>query len=230
MAAAGLPGLYSYAGRTAEPKPQPLPTRIGGFGGIDGLAAFLRAEAITHLVDATHPFAAAMSSHAVAAARLAGVPLIALERAPWQPGVGDDWRSVTDVAGAVEALAGQRRHVFLAIGRQHLADFAARPQHHYLLRLVDAPEGPLPLPDAVAVVDRGPFTLAGDLALMTAHGTEVVVAKNAGGEGARAKLDAARALGLQVVMIERPAIPPRRSVETVAAVMDFLRHPADLGV
>ena len=230
MATAGIDGVYSYAGRTAAPREQPLPLRVGGFGGIDGLTTYLRAEAITHIIDATHPFAAGMSTNAVAAAGQAGVPLIALERAPWRPGAGDEWHSVADMAGAVAALGGPRRHVFLAIGRQHVADFAGQPQHRYLLRFVDAPEGPPPLPDAEVVVDRGPFTLAGDQALMATRSIDVVVAKNAGGEGARAKLDAARALGLPVIMIERPAIPPRPAVESVGAVMHWLAHSADLGV
>jgi precorrin-6A/cobalt-precorrin-6A reductase len=112
--------------------------------------------------------------------------------------------------------------VFLAIGRQQIDAFAAQPQHHYLLRLVDAPTGPLPLPRAEVVVARGPFDLAGDTALMQAHGIERVVAKNAGGKGAVAKIAAARALGLPVVMIDRPVHPPRRVVHGVAAVMAWL--------
>jgi precorrin-6A/cobalt-precorrin-6A reductase len=115
--------------------------------------------------------------------------------------------------------------VFLAIGRQHLDPFAAQPQHRYLLRLVDAPTGPLPLPVADVVVARGPFDVAGDTALMRDHKTEVIVAKNAGGKGAVAKIAAARALGLPVVMIDRPVIPPRPVARTVAAVMDWLGHP-----
>ncbi|MCF4167388.1 cobalt-precorrin-6A reductase [Zavarzinia compransoris] len=230
VADAGIAGIYSYAGRTAAPKAQPLPMRVGGFGGIDGLVDYLGAEGITHLIDATHPFAASMSAHAVEAARRAGVPLIAFERAPWTPGPGDDWRSVPDMAGAVAALDGPRRRVFLAIGRQHLDAFAGLSQHRYLLRLVDAPDGPLPLADAVAVVDRGPFTLAGDRTLMEAQDIEVVVAKNAGGDGARAKLDAARTLRLPVIMIERPAVAPRPTAGTIEAILDWLHHPADLGV
>lgn len=230
LAAAGIAGVYSYAGRTAAPLAQPLPTRVGGFGGVAGLVDYLRREGITHVVDATHPFAAGMSRNAVAAAEIAGVPLIALERAPWMPGPGDRWRSVADMAAAVAALPEVAHRVFLAIGRQHLADFAAQPQHHYLLRLVDAPAGPLPLPDAEAVIDRGPFTLAGDLALLRNRGIDMIVAKNAGGEGARAKLDAARELGLPVIMIERPALPSRRRCESVDEVMAFLGHAAVLGV
>jgi precorrin-6A/cobalt-precorrin-6A reductase len=174
------------------------------------------------VIDATHPFAAQMSRNAVIACEAEGVPLIALERAPWTPGEGDLWTHVADIPAAVAALAGPPRRVFLAIGRQHLVPFAAQPQHHYLLRLVDAPTGPLPLPEAKVVVARGPFDVAGDTALMRDHGIDVVVAKNAGGKGAVAKIAAARALGLPVMMIDRPPTPPRRVVHGVAGVMAWL--------
>lgn len=231
LADAGIAGTVSLAGRVERPRPQPLPQRVGGFGGPEGLADYLRAQRITHVVDATHPFAARMSANAVAGCALAGVPLLALTRAPWQAGPGDDWRHVPDIAGAVAALSGAPARVFLAVGRQHLAAFAAAPQHHYLLRLVDPPVEPLPLPHHRIVVDRGPFTEAGDLALMQAHGTGLVVSKNSGGGGASAKLAAARALGLPLIMIDRPTLPARRETHEVAAVLDWIaHHPADLGV
>jgi precorrin-6A/cobalt-precorrin-6A reductase len=221
IAKAGLSGVYSYAGRTEAPMGQPIHMRVGGFGGIDGLLAYVQAEGITHLIDATHPFAARMSSNAVAACAETGTPLIALERAPWTPGEGDRWTRVADIDAAVEALSGPPQRVFLAIGRQHIDAFAAQPQHRYLLRLVDEPIGLLPFP-ADVVVARGPFDVAGDTALMQQHMTEIVVAKNAGGKGAVAKIAAARVLGLPVVMIDRPLIPPRRVVHSVAAVMAWL--------
>jgi precorrin-6A/cobalt-precorrin-6A reductase len=221
IAKAGLAGVYSYAGRTDAPMGQPIHMRVGGFGGVEGLRAYLQAEGISHVIDATHPFAAQMSTNAVAACEAEGVPLIALERAPWVAGEGDRWTLVPDIAAAVVALNGPPQRVFLAIGRQHIDAFAAQPQHQYLLRLVDTPTGPLPFP-AEVVVARGPFDVAGDTALMQEHGTEVVVAKNAGGKGAVAKIAAARALGLPVVMIDRPAIPPRRVARSVAEVMAWL--------
>lgn len=221
LARAGLAGVYSYAGRTEAPMGQPIHMRVGGFGGVEGLADYLKAEAISHVIDATHPFAAQMSSNAVAACTETGTPLIALERAPWVAGAGDRWTQVPDLAAAVAALDGPPRRVFLAIGRQHLDAFAAQPQHRYLVRLVDAPTAPLPVP-AEVVVARGPFDVAGDTALLQRHGTQVIVAKNAGGKGAVAKIAAARALGLPVVMIDRPRIPPRRVVHGVAGVMAWL--------
>jgi precorrin-6A/cobalt-precorrin-6A reductase len=229
-AARGVAAILSYAGRTAAPMAQPVPVRVGGFGGVDGLAHYLAAERITHLVDATHPFAAQMSGNAVRAARIVGVPLMALTRPAWRPVAGDRWRHVLDIAGAVATLSGPRRHVFLALGRMHVADFVAQPQHRYLLRFVDPPPVPPPLPDHALVIDRGPFTLAGDRALMTAHGIDLIVAKNAGGGGASAKLDAARALGLPVLLIDRPALPDRAEVHDVAAVFDWLAHDTDRGV
>ena len=231
MAELGLRGTISFAGRVERPVRQPLPQRVGGFGGVSGLVAYLGAEGVTHLVDATHPFAAQMSANAVAAAQEAGVPLLALTRAPWVAQAGDRWQRVPDIAGAVAALDRPTCSVMLAVGRMHLDDFAPNPQHAYLLRLVDPPKGPLPFPKAHAIVDRGPFTVEGDLALMQAHRIELVVSKNAGGTGASAKIEAARRLGLPVIMIDRPDLPPRHETHSVADAMAWLaRHPADLGV
>jgi precorrin-6A/cobalt-precorrin-6A reductase len=224
LARAGVDAVYSYAGRTAAPVAQPIPVRTGGFGGAEGLEHWLRAEAITRVVDATHPFAARISVNAVAACARAGVPLVALQRPAWAPEQGDDWTLVPDVSAAVAALPQAPARVFLAIGRQTLAPFAARPQHHYLLRLVDPPEGPLPLPDAVAVIARGPFDMVTDLALLRDHAISHVVAKNAGGAGASAKLQAARALRLPVILIDRPAVPDRPVMASVAEVMGWLGH------
>ena len=222
LAEAGVDAVYSYAGRTENPVPQPLPVRVGGFGGVAGLAAYLQAEGITHAVDATHPFAAQMSRNAVEACAATGTPLIALERAPWAAVEGDRWTHVPDIAAAVTRLGDAPRRVFLAIGRQTLDSFAGAPQHHYLLRLVDPPTEPLPLPRAEAVISRGPFTVEGDRALLRDRRIEVIVAKNAGGAGAEAKLVAARELGLPVVLIDRPWVPGRRVARTVAEVMAWL--------
>ncbi|MFQ3788383.1 cobalt-precorrin-6A reductase [Halomonas sp. A29] len=219
-----IPALFSYAGRVAIPKAQPLPTRVGGFGGVEGLAAFLADNRITHLVDATHPFAEQMSRNAIAAAKQSGIPCLALTRPPWAPQAGDRWQRVAGIEAAMVALSGPHERVLLAIGRQHLAAFAAQPQHHYLLRLVDRPDASLPLPHHSVVIDRGPFTLEGDLALLREHGIQRLVCKNSGGDGAVAKLTAARQLGLPVVMIERPALPSRHEVHSVKAVLAWLAH------
>lgn len=224
LAADGFDAMLSYAGRTENPKVPPIPFRVGGFGGIAGLAAFLKAGGFSHLIDATHPFAAQMSSHAVAAAAEAGVPLLALERPPWMAQPGDNWSEVETLVQAAEVLGETPRRVFLAIGRLHLDAFASQPQHSYLVRLVDPPQGDLPLPDIEVVVARGPFDLAGDLAMLRAFRADVVVAKNAGGPAAYAKIAAARELGIPVILQRRPEVPQRPVVESVNAVMDWLVH------
>ena len=181
------------------------------------------------MIDATHPFAAEMSRNAVAACATTGARLIALERAPWAKAPGDKWIEVADLASAVTALPLTRTRVFLAIGRQHIAAFGAKPQHAYTLRFVDPPGEPLPFPDADVIVSRGPFAFESELDMMRSRRIEWIVARNSGGEGARAKIDAARELGLPVVMLKRPELPDRPRVESVAEVMQWLGHRACLG-
>ncbi len=222
LADQGLAATLSYMGRVERPKPQPIPVRIGGFGGVPGLVAYLKDHQITHVIDATHPFAAQMSSNAVAACAQTQTPLIALTRPAWQPGPGDDWQRLPDMESAVAALAGPARRIMLAIGRMHLAEFAAQPQHHYLLRLVDAPTETPPLPHHTITIDRGPFSAEADEALMRDHAIDLIVAKNAGGTGSVSKLEAARALKLPVLMIDRPPLPPRRETHDPEEVLRFL--------
>ncbi|MGI9370164.1 MAG: cobalt-precorrin-6A reductase [Ruegeria sp.] len=226
----GINATYSSAGRVANPRNQPIPTRVGGFGGVGGLARYIREHNVSHIVDVTHPFAAQMSRNAIAASAQTGTPLVALTRPAWAPQDGDRWRHVSDIPTAVAALDEEPKRVFLAVGRMHLNDFATQSQHHILLRLVDEP-GALPFPNCEVVVSRGPSTVEGDTALMQRHRTELIVSKNAGGEGARAKLDAARALGLPVLMIDRPVLPPRTERTSVAQVLNWLAHSGvNLGV
>ncbi|MBK5959965.1 cobalt-precorrin-6A reductase [Rhodoplanes elegans] len=217
-----IDAVLSYAGRTESPLAVPVPWRVGGFGGVPGLIDYLRAEKIDRVVDATHPFAAQMSGNAVAACAATSVPLVALERAPWRPEAGDRWIEVDTLEEAVAAVGDVPRRVFLGIGRLHLDAFVKKPQHHYLVRLVDAPREKLPLPNVTVVVARGPFDVDGDRALMVEHGSELVVSKNAGGTAAVAKIIAARSLGLPVVMVRRPHVPKRPAVDTVAAMLAWL--------
>lgn len=228
LADAGVDAVFSYAGRTEAPVEQPLPLRIGGFGGAAGLAEYLRDRGVTHLIDATHPFAARISANAIAAAATAGIPLLAVERPAWRAGPGDHWTDVADFDAAAAALPAGGARVFLAIGRQNLDAFASRA-NHYLLRLVDRPTAQ-PLPDCTVVIARGPFDAAGDAALMRDHRITHVVAKNSGGAGAEAKLIAARGLGLPVVMIQRPALPAREVVADPLKVLDRIAHVARRGV
>ncbi len=229
LSQAGIDTVFSYAGRTLAPAPQPLPTRIGGFGGVSGLVAYLRAEAISHVIDATHPFAVEMSRNAVAACAQVGAPLVRLERAPWLAQAGDNWTTVERIEDMPAALPDAPARVFLAIGKQQIGLFSVRPQHHYVLRLVDAPDAPLPLPQTTVVLARGPFTTQGDTALMREHRITHVLAKNAGGTAAKAKLEAARALRLPVIMAARPALPGS-ALDNIDAVMGWLGHSALRGV
>ncbi|MEY9168344.1 precorrin-6A/cobalt-precorrin-6A reductase [Sinorhizobium fredii] len=193
----------SLAGRTADPRPQPLPTRIGGFGGAEGLAVFLELEKVSLLVDATHPFAARMSHNAATAAAATGVPLLGLRRPAWEAQPGDRWTRVVSVAEAVSALGAAPRRVFLAIGRQEAFHFEKAPQHSYVVRSVDPVTPPLNLPEATAILAHGPFAEADELELLGKHAIDVIVAKNSGGTATYGKVAAARKLGLEVVMVER---------------------------
>jgi precorrin-6A/cobalt-precorrin-6A reductase len=191
---------------------------------VAGLLAYLAAHEISRVIDATHPFAAQMSRHAVLACTSARIPLLALERPAWAAQQGDRWTHVPDTEAAVLALPDRPSRVFLAIGKQTLATFAIKPQHHYVLRLVDPPTGALPLPSTTAVIGTGPFTVDGDIALLRDHSISHIVAKNAGGSGAEAKLVAAHRLGLAVILIDRPTLPPRMMARSVAEAMGWLDH------
>ena len=217
---ADIEATLSLAGRTKTPAASPLPTRIGGFGGIEGLTAYLRENRTDALIDATHPFAAQMSAHALAAAQAAGVPLAVLTRPEWRALPGDRWREVGDAAQAAQALGETPRRVLLTVGRLGAAAFRAAPQHHYVLRSIDAPDD-LP-PRAELVLARPPFMLDDEIALMRAHAIEIVVAKNAGGDATRAKIDAARLRGLPVVMIRRPQPLARTALYGVDAALDWI--------
>ncbi|KAA2211837.1 cobalt-precorrin-6A reductase [Pseudoroseomonas oryzae] len=212
----------SLAGATSTPRAQPLPTRIGGFGGVAGLAAYLRAERVDALVDATHPFAAQMTRNAAAAAALAGTRLLRLDRSPWPVQPGD--REVDSMADAAAALGKAPRRVFLAVGRKELPPFRdMAPQHHYLIRSVDPPPPELLPPGAIVLSATGPFGLEAERALLRAHRIEALVAKNSGGAATGAKLDAARESGAAVILLRRP--PPLaglRTVPDVAAALGWL--------
>ena len=214
----------SLAGRTSNPVPHPVPLRIGGFGGADGLAAYLMDERIDRLIDATHPYAAQMSANAAQAAALARVPLLALRRPAWQPVAGDRWREVANAQAAVDALGDVPRRVFLALGRNEIAPFAGAPQHFYLVRSVDAVEPPLAAPRAVYIQARGPFREEDDRALLAAHRIDGVVSKNSGGDAAYGKIAAARTLGIAVILLRRPALPEVPAVETVDDAVAWFAH------
>ena len=226
LSADGFACLLSLAGRTKDPLTQPVPTRIGGFGGVEGLAAYLRAEGIGLLVDATHPYAARISGNAAQASALSGVPLIALRRPAWSSQNGDRWQHVGNVSEAVAALGHAPRRVFVALGRNELAPVETAPQHHYLIRSVDPVEPPLQVPHAAYITARGPFAEADEHRLLVDQGIEVIISKNSGGAAAYGKIAAARALGIPLVMIERPVLPAAESSESVEAVAALIHHHA----
>jgi len=219
----------SLAGRTNNPVPHPVPLRIGGFGGADGLAAHLTAARIDRLIDATHPYAAVMSGNAARAADISGVPLLALRRPAWTAVAGDRWTEVADTRAAAQALGAAPRSIFLALGRNEIAAFETAPQHRYLVRSVDPVDPPLAVPHAAYIQARGPFREADERGLLAAHAIDVVVAKNSGGAAAYGKIAAARALGIAVVLLRRPALPDVRAVTTIDEAVAWLDHEPNHG-
>lgn len=222
----GMTVTTSLAGRVRDPALPAGETVIGGFGGVAGLRAFLRDRAIDVVVDATHPFAATMSAHAVTAC-LDAVPLLRLARPGWTAGPDDVWHRVADLDAAAErarALCPPDGTVFVTTGRRQLAPFAADVARRYLVRAVDPPTDVLP-PRHTVLLDRGPYTVDGETRLMRDHAVRVLVTKDSGGTLTVAKLDAARALGLPVVMVDRPAAtdPAPPTWPDVAGVLAALR-------
>jgi precorrin-6A/cobalt-precorrin-6A reductase len=205
LVTAGTDVLSSLAGRVRDPRLPDGPVRIGGFGGVSGLMAFLQAEGITAVVDATHPFATGITANAAQAATRARVPLLVLRRPAWD--ADPSWEMVPGIdaaAVAVERWAGQA--AFLTTGRRDLAAFAADGRHSFLVRTVDPPDGPRPA-RMTLIMDRGPYTVDGETALMREHDIGLLVTKNSGGPMTAAKLQAARDLGVGVVMVQRPPLP-----------------------
>ncbi|MFI7134366.1 cobalt-precorrin-6A reductase [Nonomuraea sp. NPDC050153] len=231
LAGRGVHVVSSLAGRVSNPRLPVGEVREGGFGGPDGLAAWLAAERIDALVDATHPFAARMTASAAEASARTGVPLLVLRRPGWREGPGDAWRRVASLPEAAARLRGPTRatlpetvarpgggpaRVFLTTGRRSLPVFTGLAGVWLLARSVDPPEPPVP--DNVHVLlDRGPYTVEGERALIREHRLDVLVTKDSGGPMTTAKLVAARELGLPVIMVDRPPLPAGvRLVETAA--------------
>ncbi|MEU1530019.1 cobalt-precorrin-6A reductase [Streptomyces fagopyri] len=222
---AGRPGVRvttSLAGRVSRPGALEGDVRVGGFGGADGLARWLREQRVDAVVDATHPFATGITENAVRAAAATGVPAVVLRRPGWRPGPDDRWHFAASLTEAAALLPPLGRRVFLTTGRLGLGAFAHLAGLHFLARSVEAPEPPLP-PDTEVLLARGPFTVDGETILLRAHRVDVLVTKDSGGEATAAKLTAARALGLPVVVVRRPPLP-----EGVAAVPDVVSALARL--
>jgi precorrin-6A/cobalt-precorrin-6A reductase len=214
----------SLAGRTRSPAAQPVPVRIGGFGGADGLANYLSRERIAALIDATHPYAATISANAARAAQRSNTPLLALRRPAWVCAAGDQWSEVDGVAEAAAAIGSTARRVFVALGRNELAPLMRAPHHHYLIRSIDPVDPPLMLPHAAYITGRGPFAESDERALLLQYRIDVLIAKNSGGQASYAKIAAARALGVPVIMLRRPVLPQVAAVESVEEAVAWLDH------
>jgi precorrin-6A/cobalt-precorrin-6A reductase len=203
----GVPVVSSLAGRVAQPRLPVGEVRIGGFGGVDGLAAFLIGNQVSAVIDATHPFAARITANAAAACGRTGVPLVVLDRPSWEPGPGDRWvpvASLPEAATAIEDLGARR--VLLTTGRQGASAFAGLDRPRFWLRAIEAPDPPLP-PRCELILERGPFTLDGERTLLHELDVDLIVSKNSGGPMTTAKLTAARERGIRVIMVRRPPLP-----------------------
>lgn len=209
--------VLSLAGRTTTPSLPPIAHRVGGFGGVEGLARWLADPGADLLICATHPFAEQMRRHAIDAARLRRIPLLMIERPAWLPQPGDRWVDVGDMTAAAQALGSRSRRVLLTVGQKDLAPFAAAPHHHYVIRSIERPPAESLPPNVDLVSARGPFAEDEERRLLQQHGIDVVVTKNSGGAATAAKLAAARALGLSVVMVRRPPAPLLDGVEVEVA-------------
>lgn len=212
---------YSLAGRVRDPLVPAGRVRVGGFGGVAGLTNWLRAQRVDAVVDATHPFAATMTATAVQAAGRLGLPCVVLRRPGWQPQPGDDWHWADTLPEAAAALPALGPRAFLTTGRQDIAAFSGLDTVWFLARSVDPPEPPLPA-NLQVVLDRGPFTLDGELVLLREHRIDVVVTKDSGGTATSAKLAAARTLGLPVLLVRRPPLPDVPVVTTEADALNWL--------
>ncbi len=217
------PALLSLAGRTKKPVLPAIPSRIGGFGGVDGLAEWLAQNRTPLVIDATHPFAARMSWNAAEACARLRIPRLTFTRRPWEPGPDDRWTRVPDIDAAVAALGVEPKHVFLTVGRLSLPAFARAPWHSYVARSIDEPQAQELPPSCRIHLARPPFSLEDERALMQSESFDVLCTKNSGGDATEAKLLAARELGLRVIMVERPEAPQGDTLFDVAAVMDWIK-------
>ena len=215
--------LTSLAGSTRNPLPLAGETRRGGFGGGDGLARFLATHKVDLLIDATHPFASAISAYAAETCKAQSITHLILLRPPWQAIEGDDWLGVADHAAAAKSLQSLPRKVFLATGHKDIERFTALTEHNFLIRLIETPTRPLAFKRYSLILARGPFSIATEKQLLHQHQIAVLVSKNSGGAAGYSKIAAARELGLPVVMITRPPAPPGMTVSCVEDALSWLQ-------
>ena len=202
----GINVVASLAGATRSPEPLPIPTRTGGFGGEDGFRAYLKKQNIRAVLDATHPFAEQITNRTARICAELDLPYAQLVRAPWFAETGDDWTMI-DAPEDAAAHIPDNAVVFLATGRQTLMQYANLEGRRVLCRLIDPPTAPFPFEGGEFVLGRPPFSPRSEAQLFKALGVTHIVVKNAGGDGGRAKLDAARALKIPVLLLKRPEMP-----------------------
>ncbi len=214
--------IYSLAGRVEQPRLPNCETRIGGFGGVDGLSRYLTDQRIHAVVDATHPFAATITQHVEQASHQSGVPLLALVRPPWTAVDGDIWHEAPNLQHAADLIPHMGKRIFLAIGRQEVSTFAPCTDAYFLIRAIEPPDDPLP-PHRNILLARGPFHLEEELKLLRDHAIDLVVTKNSGGPATYPKIQAARQLQIHVIMMQRPTAPQAPKVASVASILPWLR-------
>ncbi|QNT77883.1 cobalt-precorrin-6A reductase [Entomobacter blattae] len=220
----------SLAGRTQNPIiDRSISTRIGGFGGCEGLTQWLVDNAITFVIDATHPFATTMTEHAWQVCKKLGTPYRRLSRPPWEKQAGRTWLSVSSYEEAIEEIKNlpeiRQKTVFLTIGRKEVGVFARyAPELSYVIRSVDRPSSEQLPPHCQVITARGPFTLEAEKALFRHYGIDVLVSKNSGGEEVVAKLEAARFCNAQVILLERPPAPKGIEAYTFSSITTLLQQ------
>lgn len=212
--------INSLAGRTANPTAISGKIRTGGFGGADGLAAYLVNEKINLLIDATHPYATRISQNAVQASEITNIPLIRLERPEWQKQTHDNWIDVVDETQAASLIAAGER-VLLALGRQHIAPFAERDDVHFVMRMIEPPEVSLPHDCEIVLAKPGNYDT--ELQFLSERKISLIVSRNSGGSISYAKIKAARDLAIPVLMISRPPTAAKTIVATVDEALDYAR-------
>ncbi|BAY89519.1 MULTISPECIES: cobalt-precorrin-6A reductase [unclassified Tolypothrix] len=218
----GVEAIASLAGRTRQPSIPSGNVRIGGFGGVAGLVSYLQEMSIDFVIDATHPFASQISWNAAAATAEVGIPRLLFNRPAWEKVNGDRWIEVDSITDAAAALSNQAQRVFLTVGRQELSAFAHLEGIWFLMRVIDPPSPDALTPPGLVLCDRGPFALDNEREILIHHKIDTIVSKNSGGDATYAKIIAARELGIEVVMVKRPAIPPGEQVSNVEDVVAWL--------
>jgi precorrin-6A/cobalt-precorrin-6A reductase len=230
---ANIPGIEvitSLAGRTREPANLPGNVRTGGFGGVPGLTNYLREMQIDLLIDATHPFANQISENAAAATQEVGIPRLMVIRPPWEKLEDDDWLEVEDNLAAATALANRAKRVFLTIGRQEIGTFAHLQDIWFLMRMIDPPNTDVIVPPGLILCDRGPFNLENEQEILLKYNIDTIVSKNSGGNATYPKIIAARKLGIKVVMVNRPPVPPGKQVADVDSACKWLFDKLDISL